>query len=88
MKMKISALLFLVSITASSFAFATPEEDAAWISKCQTDNKKEGAAPETVTKYCTCMNGKMSDEEKLSISAWEGKHPAEMKACEAEAGWK
>jgi hypothetical protein len=34
------------------------------------------------------MNGKMSDDEKKSISAWEQAHPKEMAACEAEAGWK
>lgn len=84
----IGAFSIAMLILASGQAFATPEEDAAWIAKCEKDNAKEGAAAGTVTKYCTCMNNKMGEEEKLSITAWEEKHPAEMKACEAEAGWK
>ena len=80
-------LLFTLSALVSIPVWADTD-DASWISKCQNDNKKEGATPETVTKYCTCMNNKMSDDEKKSISAWEKAHPKEMAACEAEAGWK
>jgi hypothetical protein len=88
MKTKMSALLFfIVAATASSVSYAGAD-DAAWIGKCVADNAKEGAAPETVQKYCSCMNNKMSDNETLSISAWETSHPKEMKECEAAAGWK
>jgi hypothetical protein len=34
------------------------------------------------------MNGKMSSDETKSITAWEKTHPAEMAACDKEAGWK
>ena len=88
MKAKMSSLLFfIVAATASSVIFSGAD-DAAWIAKCVSENEKEGDAPETVQKYCSCMNNKMSDDETLSISAWETSHPKEMKACEAEAGWK
>jgi hypothetical protein len=80
-------LLVTLSALVSVPVWADADDDA-WIAKCLKDNKKEGASAEIVTKYCTCMNGKMSDDEKKSISAWEQAHPKEMAACEAEAGWK
>ncbi len=80
-------LFFMVGAMASSLSYAGAD-DAAWIAKCVADNAKEGAAAETVQKYCGCMNNKMSDNETLSITAWEKSHPKEMAACEAEAGWK
>ena len=88
MKKIIGTLAIAMLILVSGQAFATPEDDAAWIAQCEKDNAKEGAAAGTVTKYCSCMNNKMSEEEKKSVSEWEKTHQAEMKACEAEAGWK
>ncbi|MEI6705909.1 MAG: hypothetical protein WCK96_02115 [Methylococcales bacterium] len=88
MKKILGALSIAILMSISAQAFATPEEDAAWIAKCEKDNAKEGAAAGTVTKYCSCMNNKMSEDEKKSITEWEKSHGTEMKACEAEAGWK
>jgi hypothetical protein len=34
------------------------------------------------------MNSKMDSNENQSVSSWERSHPAEKKACDAEAGWK
>jgi len=77
---------FVISaVLVSSQAFAGADE--AWIAKCVKDNVRD-ATPEVVLKYCTCMNDKMSDNEQLSITAWEQSHPAEMQACDKEAGWK
>jgi len=56
--------------------------------KCVNDNKREGATPEVVAAYCSCMNGKMSSDETLSVTAWEKTHPTEMAACDKESGWK
>jgi hypothetical protein len=63
-------------------------DDAAWIKKCVSDNRREGATPEVVAAYCSCMNGKMGSNETLSVTAWEKTHPEEMAACDKEAGWK
>jgi hypothetical protein len=63
-------------------------DDAAWIKKCVNDNKREGATPEVVAAYCSCMNGKMGSNETLSVTAWEKSHPTEMAACDKESGWK
>ena len=41
-----------------------------------------------ITKYCTCMNNKMSENETQSITTWEKSHVVEAKACDKESGWK
>ena len=73
---------------ASSITPAADADDAAWIKKCVSDNKRESATPEVVAAWCSCMNNKMSSEETLSITAWEKSHPAEVAACDKESGWK
>lgn len=81
------ALVLAGSMLASAAAFADAD-DAKWVAKCVSDNQNEKAAIEVVTKYCTCMNNKMSSNETRSISTWEKTHPAAMKACDREAGWR
>ena len=90
MKFRFAALLLASAFIAAplaSPAFAGAD-DAAWIKKCVNDNKREGATPEVVAAYCACMNGKMSSDETLSVTAWEKTHPTEMAACDKESGWK
>jgi len=58
------------------------------INKCIADNKDEGQARPVLVSYCTCMNNQMSNNEKLSITAWEKTHKKEADACSAKAGWK
>lgn len=87
MKIK-TVLFFAAAIIASNATYAGSADDIKWIAQCLQDNQKEGASAETVQKYCSCMNDKMSENETLSISAWEKTHPTEMAACEAVAGWK
>ncbi|MFT4097707.1 MAG: hypothetical protein QM651_11325 [Rhodoblastus sp.] len=80
-------LPFAILVSASA-ALAASTDDVKWINQCVSDNKNEGAKPDVVLKYCTCMNNKMSDNETQSITQWEKTHVAERKACDAEAGWK
>jgi hypothetical protein len=75
-------------ILVSGQAFATPEEDAAWVAQCEKDNAKEGAPEGAVTRYCNCMNQKMGETDKKSITEWESSHQTEIQQCDAEAGWK
>ena len=81
------ALTGLAIAAASAPAYAGAD-DAAWIKKCVSDNKREGATPEVVAAYCACMNGRMSSDETLSVTAWEKSHPDDMAACDKESGWK
>jgi hypothetical protein len=93
MKAGIVSLAVVMCLGVMGLGFAssiTPAladaDDAAWIKKCVSDNKREGATPEVVA--ASCMNNKMSSEETLSITAWEKSHPAEVAACDRESGWK
>lgn len=87
MKALIAAACLGILLAAPGAAFAG-SDDAKWVAKCIKDNGDAKVSIDVVTKYCTCMNNKMDDNETLSISAWEKTHPNEMKACEKEAGWK
>jgi hypothetical protein len=87
MKPIAAALLFAASVFSSSVAFAGPD-DAKWVAQCVSDNKDEKAAVEVITKYCTCMNNKMSDNETQSITTWEKTHATERQACDKESGWR
>jgi hypothetical protein len=83
---------FAIALAAIGFtanvASAATTDDVKWINRCLSDNKGEGASREVVLKYCTCMNNKMSDNETLSITAWEKIHVRERKECDREAGWR
>jgi hypothetical protein len=81
------ALLFAASMLASAAAYAG-SDDAKWVAQCVSDNKDEKAAVEVITKYCTCMNNKMSDNETQSITQWEKTHVTEQEACSKQAGWR
>jgi hypothetical protein len=87
MKFMIGAFCLSLTLLTSGAAMAGPD-DTKWVAKCVSDNSDAKVSVEIVAKYCTCMNNKMDESETLSITAWEKKNPAEMKACEKEAGWK
>ena len=82
-----AAAAVLLMNSSQVFAQAMNADDLAWINRCVSDNKRQGAAQEVVRKYCICMNEEMDNNEKLSISAWEKKNPEAMKKCDKEAGW-
>lgn len=89
MKKKIFAVVAtVVCIGLNSGIVSADEYDAQWVAKCVRDNAGENVAIEVITKYCVCMNNKMSDNETLSITAWEKKHPREMAECDRKAGWR
>ena len=87
MKPIVVALLLTGSLFASNAALAD-QADAQWVARCVSDNQRGSPPVEVITKYCTCMNGKMSSNETLSVSAWEKTHPTEMGACDKESGWQ
>jgi hypothetical protein len=83
-----AAAAVLLMNSSSVFAQAMTQDDLAWINRCVSDNKRQGATQEVVRKYCICMNEEMDDNERLSISAWERKNPDAVRKCDAVAGWK
>ena len=86
MKALLSAAALLSVLCAATLSFAG-SDDAKWVAKCISDNKDAKVSIEVITKYCTCMNNKMDDNETLSITAWEKTHPTEQAACDKESGW-
>jgi hypothetical protein len=87
MKAAAFAVLFAAASLLSGVAVAGPD-DAKWVAQCVSDNKDEKAKIDVITKYCTCMNNKMSDNESQSITQWEKSHVTERQACDKEAGWR
>ena len=81
------ALILAVSVLATGPARANAD-DMKWIAQCMKDNSDAKVAPDVVSKYCTCMNDKMSDNETQSITKWEKTHPKEEAECDKQAGWK
>jgi hypothetical protein len=77
-----------LAILGTSLPASANSDDGKWIKQCVDDNKDQGAKPDVVAAYCSCMNGKMSSNETQSISEWEKTHVAERKACDKEAGWR
>lgn len=75
-------------LLGTSLSARADADDKKWIAQCVKDNKHEGAKPEVVQKYCTCMNEKMDDNETRSVTEWEKVHPNEEKECSKQAGWK
>ena len=89
MKVFAASVLFAASLLSFSSGPARADaDDTKWVAQCVKDNQDEKAAVEVITKYCTCMNGKMSSNETQSISTWEKSHPTERAACDKEAGWR
>ena len=81
--------LALLACLASTPTLAGPD-DAKWVAKCVGDNSDAKVKVETITKYCTCMNNEMDNNETLSITAWE-KTPVgktAMAKCDKESGWR
>jgi hypothetical protein len=65
---------------------------AAWIAKCVKDmDPGEAKNASKFEAYCSCMNSKMSTDEKLSVHAWAEKTDEGKKAdkeCDAQVGWQ
>ena len=87
MKTKILAFAFAVCLLGGHAAFAN-SDDMKWVAQCVQDNSDAKVSVDVVSKYCTCMDNKMSDNETRTITQWEKSHPTERKACDAESGWR
>jgi len=85
--MALAALAMLASPLAITQARAD-SDDVKWVGRCVSDNKDEGQAVEVITKYCTCMNNKMSSNETRTITQWEKSNPQALEACAKQAGWQ
>lgn len=87
MKMVLMAAVAVVFTAATSTVALANGDDAKWVAQCLKDNADAKVGVEVVTKYCTCMDNKMSDSETRTITQWEKSHPKERHECDAAAGW-
>jgi hypothetical protein len=83
-----AALIAMLACIATPALADKNADDSKWIGDCVIENKDEGQSAEVVTKYCTCMNNEMSDNESRSITEWEKANPKVMETCSKESGWK
>jgi hypothetical protein len=94
--MKLNVILpVLAGVVVAGALFASPRvraesaDDRKWIAQCISDNTAErGATMEIVTKYCTCMNNAMDDNETRTITQFEKANPKVRAKCEQASGWK
>lgn len=91
--MKVFGASLLIAIQFAAFGQLASADDgsAAWIAKCVKDmDPGEAKNADKFEAYCTCMNGKMSVDEKLSVHAWAEKTDEGKKAdgeCDKQVGW-
>lgn len=88
MKFTLGAGAAIAGVIFAGFAMAGPD-DAKWVAKCVSDNADAKVAVDIISKYCTCMNNEMDDNETLSVTAWEktDKGKVAMAKCDKASGW-
>ena len=86
---------FLVALLAggsllivSGTSIAQESEAAKWVKQCVADSAGMAATEQVKIMYCTCMVGKMSDNETRTVTQWEQANPAAAAECAKLAGWK
>jgi len=85
----LAGAVVLSAFLASPRVRAETADDRKWIAACIADNSTErGATIEITTKYCTCMNEAMDDNETRSITQFEKANPKARTKCEQASGWK
>jgi len=85
LKMKIAALSFVGCLVASA-ALATTD-DVRVVNQCVADSAGYAVSEKIKIMYCTCMVGKMSENETRSVSQFEEANPRMRDDCAKRAGW-
>ena len=62
-------------------------DDVRWVNQCVRDSASYNVSQQVKVMYCTCMVGKMSDNETRSVTQWEQANPAARDDCARRAGW-
>lgn len=92
MKLFGAGLLVAMQVVAFGQVANADDGSAAWIAKCIRDmDPAEAKNSAKFDAYCSCMNGKMSVDEKLSVHAWASSTDEGKKAdseCEVSVGWE
>jgi hypothetical protein len=88
MKLLLGSLAIAAGLAFVAPASAGPD-DAKWVARCVSDNAGAKVDVAIISKYCTCMNNEMDNNETRSISTWEktGDGKVAMAKCDKESGW-
>jgi hypothetical protein len=88
MKSVLATATLLAAVAFGTSAYAGPD-DAKWVARCVSDNAGAKVDVAIISKYCTCMNNEMDNNETRSISTWEktGDGKVAMAKCDKESGW-
>ena len=63
-------------------------QDAKYVDQCVQDSAGMSATQQVKIMYCTCMVGKMDDNETRSVTQWEVANPTIAAECAHLSGWK
>jgi hypothetical protein len=85
MKYAITVLALGACLVAGT---ARANDDVKWVNQCIRDSAGIKGTTQQKTMYCSCMVGKMDDNETRSVTQWEKANPAAMKDCEKRSGWE
>lgn len=68
-------------------AVAQQTDDVRWVNQCVRDSAGYPVSEQVKIMYCTCMVGKMSNNETRSVTQWERANPVARDDCARRAGW-
>ncbi len=88
--MKISIAILSVAastLIASSATAQRQTDDVRWVNQCVRDSASYPVSEQVKVMYCTCMVGKMSNNETRSVTQWERANPVARDDCAKRAGW-
>ena len=89
MKFVLGSFAILAGLALVTPAVAGPD-DAKWVAKCVSDNADaKNVSVDIISKWCTCMNNEMDNNETRSVSTWEttAEGKVAMAKCDASSGW-
>ena len=88
MKRRLAATAFCGWLIACGAGDVRASEDARFVDQCVRDSAGMSATQSVKIMYCTCMVGKMDDNETRSVSQWEIANPAIAAECARLSGWR
>ena len=84
MRKAIAVATFSLLVSASAMAQTA---DVRVVNQCVRDSAGYTVSEQVKIMYCTCMVGKMSNNETRSVTQFEQANPAARNDCARRAGW-
>ena len=84
----IAGLAVLPLASGPAFAAEPDAADRAWIETCIADREGERLDPESLRKYCACMQEIVEDNRPFGVRELERSYPPAHEMCHATSGLK